>query len=643
MRLRLDENKPDAIKAPTAFYNSAPGADPKPLKTTGTTPIWGEETNLWPTFRLAPNTLTNLGQVGDFETNHAFSAGGWIKTSVNKPTIVDGALLAKMDAVTALGWNLASRRGRLMAQIVSVWPSDAIGVSVDAGAVIPQGKWTHVWFNYDGSGKAAGLQIYVNGRVQPVVVMIDTLKGSVHTEVPATLGSRYPNGYTLPESSYQDMRIYDRALTAEEVQRLMYEDVAAEILKAKKPATWSSDERQIVANFFFSQADPTSTDLQAQIAQLDQKLAVLSSGGAITLISREADTLPYADILSRGGFNSRIGRVAPDTPHFLPPMAKDAPHNRLGLAEWVISPENPLTARVTVNRMWQELFGIGLVETSEDYGIVGERPSNQALLDYLAADFRENGWQVKRMYQQMVMSAAYRQSAKAAPEAYADDSKNQLLARGPRFRMDAEMLRDTALQTAGLLVEKSGGPSVRPYQPAGVWEAGGQPVNVSDTTHYIQDHGENLYRRSMYTFLKRQAMMPNMEALDAPDRQIACMRRQLTNTPLAALVLFNDVQLLEAARLLGQRAIDSGGANDVDKLHFIAQTVLTTDLAPTDQEILLQSLADFRKHYEADPAAAAELLKQGEAPKAPAPAVAEQAAWMMVAHQFLNFDAYLNK
>ena len=202
--------------------------------------------------------------------------------------------------------------------------------------------------------------------------------------------------------------------------------------------------------------------------------------------------------------------------------------------------------------MWSELFGTGIVETTENFGTVGARPSHPQLLDWLAVDFAEHGWDVKRFYKQLVMSATYRQSASATPERLEKDPRNRLLARGPRFRMDAEMLRDTALATSGLLVEQIGGPSVRPYQPPGIWDGGHQNSN---TRVYVQDHGSALYRRSLYTFWKRMATMPNMDTFDAPVRDVSCTRRQRSNTPLQALVMMNDVQWLEAARKLAERTI----------------------------------------------------------------------------------------
>ena len=225
-----------------------------------------------------------------------------------------------------------------------------------------------------------------------------------------------------------------------------------------------------------------------RLQQLDAQLDKLSEGGDLTLVSWEKQSsIAYAHVLTRGVYSARTERVEANTPHYLPPLPAGEPHDRLALAKWTVSAENPLTARVTVNRMWNEVFGTGLVETTEDFGIMGQRPSHPELLDWLAVEFRESGWNVKHMYKLMVMSAAYRQSAKSTPEQLAKDPKNLLLAHGPRFRMDAEMLRDVALQSGGLLVNKIGGPSVKPYQPANVWEQVG--IGGSDTLVYEQEHG----------------------------------------------------------------------------------------------------------------------------------------------------------
>jgi Protein of unknown function (DUF1553) len=365
-----------------------------------------------------------------------------------------------------------------------------------------------------------------------------------------------------------------------------------------------------------------------------------SEGGDLTLVSWEKPSIAYANVLTRGVYSARADRVEANTPHFLSAIPAGETHNRLALAKWTVSPDNPLTARVTVNRMWNELFGTGLVETTEDFGIMGARPSHPELLDWLAVEFRESGWNVKHMYKLMVMSAAYRQSAKSTPEQLSKDPKNLLLARGPRFRMDAETLRDIALQSSGLLVDKIGGPSVKPYQPANIWEQG---HNSSDTRQYVQEHGDALYRRSMYTYWKRMAMMPDMDAFDATMRDVACTRRQRTDTPLQALVTMNDVQWVEAARALAQRVIEEGGKQPQQRIQLMSDILLAHDPPASMAAVLENSLAQMKQHYAADPKAAQELVSVGEKKRDASIPAAELAAWTMVASEMLNLDETITK
>jgi hypothetical protein len=291
--------------------------------------------------------------------------------------------------------------------------------------------------------------------------------------------------------------------------------------------------------------------------------------------------------------------------------------------------------------MWNEVFGAGLVETTEDFGIMGQRPSNPELLDWLAVEFRESGWNIKHMYKLMVMSKTYRQSAKSTPEQLAKDPKNLLLAHGPRFRMDAEMLRDVALESGGLLVNKIGGPSVKPYQPPSVWEQVG--IGGSDTLVYEQQKGDALYRRSLYTYWKRMAMMPDMDAFDAPMRDVACTRRQRTDTPLQALVTMNDVQWVEAARALAARVIKEGGNKPEQRIDLMSEILLAHD-PPAQMATLLEgSLTKMEKHYSADPKAAQALVSVGEKKSDAAIPAPELAAWTMVASEMLNLDETLNK
>jgi len=517
-----------------------------------------------------------------------------------------------------------------------------VAIRVSASQPLPlDGYWKYIFFTYDGSGNASGVRIYVNGAPVETKIVSDTLAHStIRNQAPMQLGWRSPDQNPARETRYQDIRLYGRALTAEEARRLPFEDYVAEL--AAKPADkWNADELHSVSDFYFNNVDPTAKAITAQINQLDAQVDNLSQGGDLTLVSWEKPSIAYADVLTRGVYSARVERVEANTPHYLPPLPSAEPHNRLALAKWTVSPDNPLTARVTVNRMWNEIFGAGLVETTEDFGIMGQRPSHPELLDWLAVEFRESGWNIKHMYKLMVMSAAYRQSAKSTPEQLAKDPRNLLLAHGPRFRMDAEMLRDVALESGSLLVNKVGGPSVKPYQPPNVWEQ--VSYTASDTLKYTQQHGDALYRRSLYTYWKRMATMPDMDAFDAPMRDVVCTRRQRTDTPLQALVTMNNVQWVEAARALAERVINEGGKQPGERINLMSEILLAHDPPPPMATVLEASLAQMEKHYTADPKAAHELVgvgeKKGDA-SIPAP---ELAAWTMIASEMLNLDETVNK
>jgi mono/diheme cytochrome c family protein len=503
------------------------------------------------------------------------------------------------------------------------------------------GEWRHIFFTYDGSGKASGVKVFVDGTAVPTVVESDSLQGqSFRTHAPMQLGWRYPDANPAKENRYQDIRLYGRALSGDEARRLLFEDYVAEI--ASRPASqWNEDQWHVASQFYLNSIDASFHSLQAEIRRLNTQLEKLSKGGALTQVAWEKPTLAYADVLTRGVYSARTERVEANTPHFLVPLPAGERRNRLALAQWTASPENPLTARVTVNRMWYELFGTGLVETTEDFGIMGQRPTHPKLLDWLAVEFRESGWDVKHMYKLMVMSAAYRQSARSTPQQLAKDPRNLLLSRGPRFRMDAEMLRDVALQSGGLLVGTVGGPSVKPYQPANVWEQVSYPT--SDTLTYVQDHGQALYRRSMYTYWKRMASPTSMDAFDAPMRDVVCTRRQRTDTPLQALVTMNDVQWVEAARGLAERVIREAGPHPEARVNRMSEILLAHDATPQMEGVLESSFNQMQKHYAADPKAAHALVSTGESKpdqRIPEP---ELAAWTMIATEMLNLDETLNK
>jgi len=501
--------------------------------------------------------------------------------------------------------------------------------------------WKHIFFTYDGSGHASGIKIYVNGVQVATSVLKNNLgRATIRTNAPLQLGWRNPDEHPAKEARYQDIRLYARTLATDEVKRLPFGDYVAEI--ATQPAAqWTPDQSHVITEFYLNNVDVAWRGIQREIASLDEQLDRLSKGGDLTLVSWEKSTVPYANVLTRGVYTARTDRVEANTPHFLPALRNNEPHNRLALAKWTVSPENPLTARVTVNRMWYELFGTGLVETTEDFGIMGQRPSHPELLDWLAVEFRDSGWNIKHMYKLMVMSATYRQSSKASSQQMAKDPRNVFLSHGPRFRMDAEMVRDIALQSGGLLVHKIGGPSVKPYQPPNIWEQVSYPT--SDTVRYVQEHSDSLYRRSMYTYVKRMAPPPNMDAFDAPTRDVVCTRRQRTDTPLQALVTMNDVQWVEAARALAERVIHEVGPLPEQRINRMGLILLAHAPPPQMAAVLEKSLNGMQKHYAESPQDAHSLVNIGEKKRDSSVPEPELAAWTMIASEMLNLDETINK
>ena len=379
------------------------------------------------------------------------------------------------------------------------------------------------------------------------------------------------------------------------------------------------------------------------IAALEKERAEIRSRYPVTHVQRErANSQPMAHVLHRGQYDQKRDQVQAAVFKALNPLPAGAPGNRLGLAQWLVSPENPLPARVTVNRFWSEVFGAGFVRTSEDLGIMGDLPSNQALLDWLAVDFMEHGWDVKRLFRQMVLSAAYRQSATATKEALEKDPANRLLSRGPRFRMDAEMVRDQALAAGGLLVQKVGGASVKPYQPEGVWEAVAMPE--SNTKKYVPDAGENLYRRSLYTFWKRAAPPALMDLFNAPSRETCSVRRERTNTPLQALATLNDPQFVEAARAVASVALRQSGADRPDRvIDFLARRLLARPLDASEAAVVREGYTQALSFYRQHPEDAGRLVRVGASKPDLSAGEPRLAATTLVANQLMNLDAVLNK
>jgi hypothetical protein len=534
------------------------------------------------------------------------------------------------------GWDFWMEGRRVGAHIINKWPENALKVVTQDQ--LPADEWVHVAVVYDGSRKAAGVKVYVNGQLKPTNVQADALTETIRTSVPLKIGQRHTTA-PLSGVSVEDVRIYSRSLDASEVSSLANAAVVESVLAATPEARVAADV-ETVFGWWLSNLDEEYKRLAGERDGLARERAEIQARGTIAHVMQERPEGAMAFVLNRGEYDQRLDQVSPDTPKMLPAFPADLPRNRLGFAQWLVRPDHPLTARVTVNRFWQELFGQGLVRTAGDFGLSGELPSHPELLDWLAVEFRESGWDMKRFYKLLVTSATYRQSAALTPQKLEKDPDNRLLARGPRFRMDAEMVRDYALAASGLLSDSIGGPSVKPYQPPGVWEA--VAMIGSNTRDYKQDSGESLYRRSMYTFWKRSAPPASMEIFNAPSRENCTVVRERTNTPLQALVTLNDPQFVEAACQLAQRAIQASPQFE-KRLSHISQRLVARDLTDEEQAIARDSVDKLAAHFAAHVDDAKALIDVGETQPDPSIAPADLAAWTMLTNQLMNLDEVLNK
>ena len=382
--------------------------------------------------------------------------------------------------------------------------------------------------------------------------------------------------------------------------------------------------------------------IRESLKENETKKSTIENAIATTLVMAERETPRGAYILHRGDYTKRREPVRPNTPDVLPPMPADASPNRMAVANWLIAPQHPLTSRVAINRLWQQIFGTGIVKTAEDFGSQGERPSHPQLLDWLATEFIQTDWDIKWMVRLLVTSATYKQTANVTDQMLDKDPDNRLYARGPRYRLDAEMIRDQALAVSGLLHQKIGGPSVKPPQPDGLWHA--VAYTDSNTARFVQDEGKDkVHRRSLYTFWKRTAPPPQMAIMDAPSREVCTIRRERTNTPLQALMLMNDPQFLEAARALAERILKEGGPTIQEQLAFGFE--LATARLPDEREIsILQStLENHLSQFQSDPESAQQLIKIGESMANESIETTKLAAWTMIANLILNLDEVLTK
>jgi hypothetical protein len=359
-----------------------------------------------------------------------------------------------------------------------------------------------------------------------------------------------------------------------------------------------------------------------------------------TLIARERTKMRETFLLERGEYDKKGEKVQPGLPAIFPPLPAGAPTNRLGLALWLIDPDHPLTSRVTMNRFWQQYFGVGLVKTTEDFGLQGEQPSHPQLLDWLATEFIRSGWNVKHMQRLIVNSATYRQTSRTlSPELRARDPENRLLARASRFRVDAEVVRDTALALGGLLVDTHGGRAVKPYSPPGLWKA----VSFNNGQTYVPSKDSGQYRRSIYTYWKRQSPPPNMLLFDAPTREYCVVRRARTNTPLQALALMNDLQFVEASRAFAQRILLEGGRGVRNRMAYAFRLATSRNPSATELEVLRSVYNEQLSAFREDEDAALKLLEVGSLKNLDSLDSSELAAWTTIASMLLNLDETLTK
>jgi hypothetical protein len=575
----------------------------------------------------------DAGDVGEFDDDDRFTFSAWIY-----PTSGTGAIVTKTrDESESRGYTFHLKDGKAQISVAYGWAFNA--VRIDTQKHLELNRWHHVVASYDGSREARGLTLIVDGTRQPSTMLVDVLNDPPTTREPLRIG-----GGGGPENRFRglidEVRLYDRVLTEEEVAVLFSARPLNEIAQRAEAERTSGEQAKVRGAFLHSANAPEP--LRRAFQRLNEartKRDVYYDGLTTVMVMEEMATPRDTRVLLRGVYDQFGESVAPDVPSILPPMPKEYPRNRLGLARWLVQSSNPLTARVAVNRYWQMYFGTGIVKTVEDFGSQGELPSHPELLDWLATEFVRTGWNVKALQKLIVMSATYRQDSRADVAAVQRDPENRLLARGPRFRLPAETVRDHALAISGLLVEKIGGPSVKPYQPEGLW----LDLIQNGSGEYVQDHGEKLYRRSLYTFWKRTIPPPAMANFDAPSRESAVLHRSVTNTPLQALNLLNDVTYLEAARLLAERMLREGGSTSANRIAFAFRLATGRRATATESAILGDALEYARKRFADRQDAAVKFLAVGEYPRDQKLDVKELASYASVASLILNLDKTITK
>jgi hypothetical protein len=565
-----------------------------------------------------------------------FSYGAWVNPSVARPMNI----LSRMNSDNhSRGFDLTFEKGPVSVHLIHQWPGN--GLKVQTKAAIKLNEWTHVFATYEGNSKASGVVIYFNGVKQPLEIKQDRLTASIVADVEFRIGSRTNS---IPfVGMLDDVRLYASALPPSQVTLLVGNDSRDELL-AIPTAQRSESQHKRLRDIYLGEEDAEFTRLTMLYRDQEASLKKIQKDVPTAMIMKDQAKARTTFVLARGEYDKPGEKVEAATPAAFGVLPADAPRNRLGLARWLTHPRHPLTARVAVNRLWYQMFGNGIVETQEDFGSQGSWPSHPQLLDWLAVEYIEGGWDSKGMIKLIAMSSTYQQSPHSTPALRVVDPRNLLLARGPRSRLSAEMIRDHALAVSGFLTNQVGGPSVRPYQPAGLWtevSVGGGTVHGGG--RYIQQHGKDLYRRGIYTWWKRTCPPPALNTFDAPDREFCTVRRTPTNTPLQALVMLNDPTFVEAARGLAQRLLREAGTTVDARAAFAFR--LATSRSPRPRELAILSAQYARQHqrFEANRSAADQLLAIGESDPTAGLDTVELAAWTTVASIILNLDEAISR
>jgi hypothetical protein len=607
--------------------------------------------NLPPTFQIPQVTkgefgsalqfdgknYVSLGMTGDFEQYQAFSASLWIKHNGRRKGTA--AIFGKrMDELRHNGYDMVlTKDNKLAFRLAGFWwqpehhPEGTEALEVQTVKSVPANQWQHVVVVYDGSGKASGVQLYVGGGAQVQRTVLDNLKQ--HTLLNGNhfaLGNYNQRGRSrgdfggFANGAIDEFRLYNRMLSGAEIA----------LLTSLAPAAAPNVPSRI------------STDrwrehyLLHKHTKYRKVLALLDSARSIdrtipdVMIMRERDTLVPTHVRLRGEYDKPGAEVARLAPSALPPLSPEAPKDRLGLAQWLFQPNHPLTARVAINRLWQQCFGRGIVGSAADFGNQGDLPTHPELLDYLALRYQDGDWDTKALLRLIVTSATYRQSARAPETALKVDPDNRWLARGPSSKLTAEMLRDQALLASGLMNDKIGGKWVKPYQPTGLWNEMasdiGEPV-------YRESRGRDLFRRSLYTYFKRTIPPPDMMTMDAAERTVCTVKRQATSTPLQSLVVLNSPLFNEAARQLAT-ALFSEGQQGEALLDLAFERVLSRKPVAAERRLLLGMLHEHQDHFAGDPEAALAYLSVGTTESQPAANAGKLAAASLVVSAIFNLD-----